>query len=210
MATFTLTAGNGDDMTAEVSGFADVIGLNRAAPDRCSLLLTLGLFGGFKSGRLNPTKVVHEIRALEGLGPSSRLKAPVQNKWPPLKGLWHKHYQEDGISSLARNIQKGLRRYGIPLFGQMIAEATAAGEERYVSVEDIPAIAADVVNGNFARLADQQALTGEWLIFARYDDRNYYLCLATHDPQHHDGLRHQIDTICCEEFPFLPALLASA
>jgi hypothetical protein len=92
--TFTLTAPDGTDRTAEISGFAEMIGLDHAAPGRCSLLLTLGLFGGFKSGHVDPAKVVHEIRALEGVGRPSQLKPPIQNKHPPLKGLWHKHYQD--------------------------------------------------------------------------------------------------------------------
>jgi hypothetical protein len=107
---FTLKAANGEDMTAEITNFANIIGLERAAPGRYSILLTLGLFGGFKSGHLNPAKVVHEIRALEGIGNPSRLKPPIQNKYSPLKGLWHKHYLEDGRSAfkmrrmLARNV----------------------------------------------------------------------------------------------------------
>ena len=62
---FTLTSDNGDDMTAEMAIFANFIGLDRAAPGRYSILLVLGLFGGIKSNRLNPAKVVHEIEALE-------------------------------------------------------------------------------------------------------------------------------------------------
>jgi hypothetical protein len=45
---FTITAANGKDMTAEITNFASLFGLERAAPDRCSMLLVLGLFGGFK------------------------------------------------------------------------------------------------------------------------------------------------------------------
>jgi hypothetical protein len=168
------------------------------------------LFGGFKSGRLNPTKVVHEIRALEGVGPPSRLKPPIQNRHPPLKGLWHKHYMEDGIRSMAMNVEKGLKRHGIPLFQQKIQEAEAAGEERYMAPEDIPSLVNDVISGNLERLASAQALTGEWLMFAQNERKNYYLCLATHDPRAHSPIRQQIDAICCVEFPFLANLLECA
>lgn len=119
----TVTAANGEDMTATVQGFARFVGLEQAAPGRYSMLLTLALFGGAQSGMLNPAKVVHEICALEGIGPPSRLKPPIQNKHPPLKGLWHKHYLEDGPRSMALNILKGLKRYSIPAFQQRIDEA---------------------------------------------------------------------------------------
>ncbi|WP_186271660.1 hypothetical protein [Burkholderia gladioli] len=195
-------------MTAMVEEFARLIGLEQAAPGRYSMLLVLGLFGGAQSGTLNPAKVVHEICALEGIGPPSKLKSSVQNKHPPLKGLWHKHYLEDGPRAMALNILKGLKRYSIPVFQQRIAEAKAAGEERYISVEDIEAIATDAVLGNWMRLAAAEALTGEWILYARHEGQNYYLALATHDRSTHDQVRQQIDALCCQEFPFLTDILA--
>jgi hypothetical protein len=207
---FTLTAANGEDRTAEITNFASVIGLERAAPDRCSVLLVLGLFGGFKSGHLNPAKVVHEIQALEGIGNPSRLKAPTPFKDPPLKGLWHKHYLPDGLASMAINIINGLKLYGLPLFNQRVREAQEAGEERYVSIEDVKPLADDAVQGNWARLATAGALTGEWIVYAQHDGKNYYLCLGTHERSGHKSLRQQIDAICCQEFPFLSTLLLKA
>jgi hypothetical protein len=207
---FTFTADNGDDMNAEITDFANSIGLECAAPGRYSILLLLHLFGGFKSGHLNPAKVVYEINALEGIGTPSQLKPPTQNKHPPLKGLWHKHYLEDGLSSMAINIKKGLSKYGLPLFQQRIDEAEKAGKERYVSEEDVKWLANDAVNGNWIRLVTDKALTGQWIIYAQHNGRNYYLCLGTHDKNQHESLRQQIDAICCQEFPFLRALLASA
>ena len=207
---FIATAANGEDMTAELNHFANVIGLKTAAPGRYSMLLVLALFGGFKSGCLNPAMVIEEIRALEGIGKPSRLKPPIQNKHPPLKGLWHKHYMETGRRAVAMNVQKGIGKYGIPLFEQRIREAQSAGEERYVAIEDIKALADDVVQGNLSRLAGAAELTGEWLVYARHEGANYYLCLGKHNPSEHDHIREQIDAVCCKEFPFLTTLLADA
>ncbi len=150
------------------------------------------------------------MRALEGIGPPSKLKAAIQNKYAPLKGLWHKHYLEDGPRAMALNILKGLKRYSIPVFQHRIDEAKAAGEERYVTAEDIEAISTDAVYGNWMRLAAAEALTGEWIMFAQYEGQNYYLALATHDSNTHDQVRQQIDAVCCQEFPFLADLLANA
>jgi len=206
----TVTAANGEDMTDMVRGFARFIGLEQAAPGRYSMLLVLGLFGGYQSGMLNPAKVIHEIRALEGIGQPSKLKPPIQNKHPPLRGLWHKHYLEDGPRAMALNILKGLKRYSIPVFQQRIDEAKAAGEERYVMPEDIEAIATDAVHGNWMRLAAAEKLTGEWIVFAKHEGQNYYLALTTRDKDTHDQVRQQIDALCCQEFPFLADLLADA
>jgi len=207
---FSARTEDGKDITAELQEFANQIGLEQAAPGRYSLLLVLGLFGSVKAGVLNPAKVVHEIRALEGIGPPSQLKPPRQNKHQPLKGLWHKHYLEDGLRATAMNVQKGLNRHGMPLFEQRIRETEAAGETRYLTAEDIPALVNDVIGGNLERLATAKALTGEWIVFAQHEGRNYYLCLATHEPSTHDHVRRQIDAVCCLEFSFLSSLLDRA
>ncbi len=194
-------------MTAELTRFATYIGLERIAPGRYSILFVLGLFGGFKSGHLNPAKVIHEIQALEGFGKPSQLKPPTPFNYPPLKGLWHKHYLEDGLGAMAINLKKGLKKYGLPLFKQRIHEAQEAGEERYVSLEDVKSLADDAVQGNWIRLANSEELTGEWIIYAQHGGMNYYLCLGTHKSGD-DYLRKQIDVICCEEFPFITSILS--
>jgi len=182
---FTATDDNGMDMSAELANFANFIGLDTAAPNRYSILLVLGLFGGYKSGHLNPAKIIHEIKALEGIGTSSQLKPASLFKHPPLKGLWHKHYLEDGLRPFAINIQKGLKKYGIPFVEQRIREAQIAG----------------------VRLAKSEALTGEWIVYAQHEGKNYYLCLGKHDSGD-DELRKQIEVVCCQEFTFLTTLLA--
>jgi len=204
---FKLTGPDGEDKGPEIAHFIELLGLDRIAPGRYSTLLVIQLFGGFKSRTQNYNKVIREIEALEGIRAASRLKPPIQNKHPPLRGLWHKHYMQDGIASMARNIQHGLRRHGIPLFTQRAEEAAADGKLRYVSQEDIGALAHDVVTGNWQRLSAAQALTGEWLLFAKHAGQNYYLDLGTHDKSTHENVRSQIDAIYCKEFPFLTLIL---
>jgi hypothetical protein len=204
----TCKAANGDDKSEELTNFADFIGLELATSGRYSTLLMLGLFGGCKSGLLNPAKVIHEIKALEGLGTASQLKPPSLFKHPPLKGLWHKHYLEDGLGAMAFNLNKGIGKYGLPLFKQRMREAEDTDEERYVTKEDVKSLADDTMRGNWMRLADAEALTGAWIVYAQYEGANYYLCLGKHDSGDY-YLRKQIDAICCQEFPFLNSLLAN-
>lgn len=207
---FQLTRTDGQDMTPEILAFEEFIGLNRAAPGRYSMLLVLGLFGGMKSGRQDPAKIIHEINALEGRGGTSQTKPPTQFNEEPLKGLWHKHYLQDGLSSMAMNLKKGLNKYGLPLFDQRVQEAQAAGEERFVSEADIPSLASDLVGGNWSRLIADQALTGEWIVYAQHEGKNYYLALGFHKDRPHDQLRRAIESVCCQEFPFLWDILTTA
>lgn len=208
-AIFTATR-DGVDVMPELQQFAGMLGLDRVAPGRYSMVLLLQLYGSCKSGMENPHKVMREISALEGIGPASKLKAPIQNKHPPLKGLWHKHYQQSGMRSLAMNIGKALKRYGIPYAQKKVDEAQAAGELRYFSAEDVKPIVHDVLHNNFMQLGKDAAVSGEWLLFAKHNGKNYYLSLATHDASQHAQVRQAIDGMCCREFPFLAALLNSA
>ncbi len=192
-----------------LSEFATLIGLEQIASGRYSLLLAANLFGGALSGVQNPAQIVREIELLEK-NELGQFKTPIKNRHPPLKGLWHKHYLQDGLASLAMNVEKGLNQCGIPFFEKKIQEAKDAGELRYLTPEDVPALVDDVISGNRQRLANRQALSGEWIVFAKHEGQNYYLTVATHDCATHDRVREQIDEVCCKEFPFLVQLLNEA
>lgn len=205
---FMATGSDGQDRTAEIQAFKDMIGLDRIAPGRFSLLLLLGLFGGYRSGRQGPEKVMREIEALEGIGAPSQFKPPTIFRDPPLEGLWHKHYLQDGLPSMAQNLKQGLEQFGIPVMEKMIKETQESGEERVFEEEHLGQIVNDIVTGNWTRLAENQALTGEWIVFAKHEGKNYYLCLGFHNRSSHLQLRQQIDAICTQEFPFLSEILS--
>lgn len=177
------------------------------APGRISFLLLSSLFGAAKAGAVNPAVIAREIAALEK-GESTGFKPAILNRHPPLKGLWHKHFMQSGIASLARNVQNALNQYGIPSIEQKVREAEQSGEIRYFSAEDVPLLVNDAVYGNFERRRQAEQLTGEWIIFAKHEGQNYYLTIATHDRSTHEQVRQQIDTLCCREFSFLEKLLA--
>lgn len=200
---------DGNDIAVEIESFRQFILLEQIAPGRYSFLLLMSLFGGWKSGMVDPHKVVHEIKLLES-GEASPLKPPIQNRYPPLKGLWHKHYLEQGMASLAQNVKRGFDKYGMPYFDQKITEAEDAGETHYMTIEDVQALAADVVHGNLKRLREAEAMTGEWILFAKHEGKNYYLDITTHNKSLHEHVRKNIDTLCCHEFPFLRELLENA
>jgi hypothetical protein len=202
---FNITRSDGSCASSELLSFAEIIGLESAVSGRYSVLLLLQLFGTTQSGKLNPSKVVSQIRVLEGIETASGLKKATRLKRPALQGLWHQHYLEDGLSSVARNIEKGINKFGLPWLEQKVAEAKASGEERFITEADVAQIAHDAVVNNWIRLKSRNALTGEWLIFAKHEGKNYYLSLGKHNSD--DLLRSQIDAICVQEFPFLKEIL---
>ncbi len=195
-----------EQISAEFEGIVQATRLAQIAPGRISALFLLSLFGAYKADRINPFQVACEIEALEK-GETTGLKPPIQNRHPPLKGLWHKHYMQPGMASLAINMQHGLERFGIPYFAQKGREAQEAGEERYITINDIAPMVNDAVQGNFQRLRKAEMLTGEWIVFAKHEGLNYYLTLATHDKTTHEHERQLIENICYREFPFLEEML---
>ncbi|UGA39274.1 hypothetical protein JOS77_06820 [Chromobacterium haemolyticum] len=144
-----------------------------------------------------------EIEVLETASGESRTKPATKFNGPFLKGLFHKHHMEDGLPSLSQNLLNALKTYGLPDFERLSIEAEKEG--RVVSLDDINAIVNEAVLINYQRRANDQQLTGEWIIFAQHKGENYYLCLGKHGQD--EKIRSEIDALCVLEFPFLNEIL---
>lgn len=189
------------DFYARMQAFYLALNHDGILNKRCSSQILLDLFFGTQSFGVRPLTVIDEIKSLEKLK-ISRTKEAAQFKRPALGGLWHKHYMNGDVASLAQNVKNALIEYGIPFFEEKIREAQAAGEERFVTKEDVPKIVNDVLRNNLARRRSEGKMTGEWVIYAQHESQNFYLCLA----KHNDGdekIREKIERICLREFPFL-------
>lgn len=190
-----------------LQAFKERMRLDALLPGRYSMQSLCGLFVASEiQHALNPHKVLREIRALEGTGPVSILKPPTQFQRAPLRGLWHKHYQGAGLQSLAIDVRQGLKTYGFPFFEEKFRAAQEAGEERFLQPEDVSPLVDDMVSGNLRRRAEAQRITGDWIIYAQHEGKNYYLCIGPHNLGD-DFYRDQIDRVCSVEFPFLKDLL---
>jgi hypothetical protein len=189
------------DFYARMQAFYLALNYDGILNGRCSSQILLDLFFGTESFGVRPLTVIGEIKSLEKLK-ISQTKRATQFRGSHLCGLWHKHYMNGDVASLAQNVQKALNEYGIPFVEEKIREAQAAGEERFVTKEDVPKIANDVLRNNLARRRSEGKMTGEWIVYAQHENQNFYLCLA----KHNDGdekIRERIERICVREFPFL-------
>lgn len=191
----------------DIEIFERLTGLSQATGGRHSMLFFGALYVRTMLQRnLNPQPVIREIRAMEGQNPPTGTKAPTQFTGPWLKGLWHQHYEDVSLASMAMNLRNGWKSQGIPFFRKRIAEAESGVGPKFFTVDDVPAMVDDLVHGAYRRRKEAQALTGEWIIYATHEGRNYYLALW----RHADGdelLRREIDRICVPQFPFLKDIL---
>jgi hypothetical protein len=126
-----------------------------------------------------------------------------------LKGLWHKHYLPDGIQEFAKNIKRALKLYGISYIKQRVEDAKQSGTVQCFCLEDAEYIARSAVSENWEQMKSRTELTGQWIIYAIFEDINYYLCLGDHDKSTHIQLRRQIEAICFHEFTFLNQMIGS-
>jgi hypothetical protein len=189
----------------ELRQFAEAIGLARAAPGRCSTILMFELYvRAFYPVPGDPRKIVAEIWALEGVGRSVGTKPAESFKHPPLRGLQKKHYLVGGLNSLATNIRIGFGRKQKAL--RHIVAQHWNSKTAHLPPEVVSKNIADAVVGLYTGRSRDESLTGEWIVYAQHEGRNYYLCLALHD-EGDAAIFDRIKNGCIGEFPFLQSQL---
>ncbi|WP_271411994.1 hypothetical protein [Pseudomonas sp. Q1-7] len=170
--------------------------------ERISVALAVRLLDS-SNPRFDRFAVLDEINYLEGITKASRTKPESQFKKLPLFPFWHKHFFS--AQHLIKNI--GIR-WNMPNYGnrdldKMISDvAKAHGDDP----DAWPGYLAHklVIDGFTERT--KRGLTGDWLIYAKHEDKNYYLDLATHEEgigEHAHTLFQKLKNGSQAEFPFL-------
>jgi hypothetical protein len=144
-----------------------------------------------------PAKIASAVMELEQIGQSCGTKSAAPFNHPPLKGLWHKHYVYDGLASMAKNIDNALGKKGLDQIIRNFYNPGTAG----VPMEETAKRIANAITAKYPDRSRKRKLTGEWIIFARYENHNYYLCLGKHGDDF--GIYKNIKESCIDEFPFL-------
>ena len=162
---------------------------------RYSVSLAHELANMYEGRTGNVFAVFDEIAGLEGhpIARPSLTKPPSRFTRSPLRELWHKHYhQADFIptnvenhwraNSFADHIKNAVAKMSVPnhkLTGFMLHELVISG---------------------YQDRSQAGRLTGEWIIYARQDERNTYLTLGTHGDD--DAIYERVRA-CANEFPDL-------
>ncbi|MCF5668766.1 hypothetical protein [Pseudomonas marginalis] len=174
----------------------------RGCSERISFALACRLLN-LSSQSFSLFHILDEIDYLEGVRPISKTKREEQFKKTPLFPFWHKHVFS------TRHLIRNLRiRWGMVSGGNRDLDKLFDNVAKQ-NGEDPNAWPSYLVNqlviGGFEQRS-ARGLTGDWLIYAKYENRNYYLDLAAHEEGVGDeanALMHKLRKGCQAEFPFL-------
>lgn len=182
----------------KIEELAKFYGLDALIPNRYTSLLVVNLYLLDKVSGVNPAQVIEEIKNLEGLAPSQQTKPATEFKGSFLKGLWHKHFLPTLPSSFAHNILNHLGKNGL---AKLVEEVFDPAKSSTVTREMIDELAHRVVEESIVDRGAAEKLTGEWIIFAKENGQNYYLCISPHASEDENIANHV--RVCAHEFPFL-------
>ena len=169
---------------------------------RVSGLLVAQLASVHKHRMFDSFSVTDVMQELEGSGRGGPVKYETF-KHMPLRGLWKAHFDAD----YGRNIIEhwGLRFENSPKHAKLCADVAAEEEADPSAYGWQGRLAHRLTVGGLEERARQGKLTGEWIVFGKHDDRNYYLCIAKHTSttDEDNALYSTIQHYCAPAFPFL-------
>jgi hypothetical protein len=181
----------------ELGQYAESLGLKGSILGRCSWLFIMQLYLLSTLDGVDPSMIVSEIESIECNLSTVGTKPATEFKKLPLKGLWHKHYFS------AKFIPQNLvNHHSRGRLQSLINEIMDPVEYPIVTRELINKVAYEVVTGAMESREADGKLTGEWIVFAKHSNQNYYLCLATHESGD-DIIYNQIKSACFHQYPFL-------
>ncbi|HDM8245867.1 TPA: hypothetical protein P0E24_005067 [Vibrio campbellii] len=154
---------------------------------------------------INPESILCELRALENNDFASKTKPATQFRRLPLKGLWHKHFYTAQFMPQNRlNAHRGGRLESeiTRVFNEFDESKFDSKLEAYKAISLEIALASERL-GN--EREDENLLTGEWIVFAKHESKNYYFCVAPHHSD--EKIYAQVIKSCGMDFPNLTEVI---
>ena len=183
----------------ELAEYANRYGLETLIPGRYSWLFVFNLMMLERKNGVAPFSIIDEIKNLEGDGPQQQTKPASEFKGVHLKGLWHKHFFAANLSLITHNISNQLAGGKL---GKLVGDIFDPNKSPVVTKEMIGELSHRVVVESLEDRASDGKLTGEWIVFAKHQGQNYYLCLTTHESGD-ENITQSIKAACLPQFAFL-------
>lgn len=147
---------------------------------------------------VNVHSLLDEVKRLEQNSTVRFTRKAEVFKHYPLKGLYKKHFYD--ASFLVMNLRShfGIDFGGNKLFNQMFNEALATGDiDQFINQ-----LSHNGTIGAYEKRASQGKVTGEWIVFQRSNEKNYYLTVAAHN-EGDENIFKRVETCYDMDFSFL-------
>lgn len=161
-----------------LTGFRKLYLEGKNFKSRVSELFLLDLYICELEFGVSPLNIIEEIISLETGNSNGFTKAPSKFNRKPLKGLWHKHYFSAHFTTENIKIKRG--RNGISDLIEQLARSMKQGKSKDDAMSEFMH---DLFEKPLEERSEEKKITGEWIIYAKYNHKNYYLCLSTHQAE---------------------------
>jgi hypothetical protein len=206
MSIFSSDVFEGFDVSEdEVNHFSrDHPGFCRVDMSRVSQFLLIQLASISKHRAYNSFSITDVIQELEGVGRGCKRRFE-QFKHPPLKGFFKAHFFDARFMVMNLINHWGLEFESSPKLSSLISRVMDEEEKEPSRFGWQGRLAHEMTVGGYKERARKNRLTGEWIIFAKHNNLNYYLCISRHtkskqgDQEIYDFLK----ILCEHEYPFL-------
>ena len=189
-----------EDLVAWANESVAFIGLDLT---RLSTVLLAQLHSSEINRVFDTKDLTHPIKVMEGLASSDPTPPPDQFLHPPLTGLYKKHFTSPRF--IVKNLLNFLRsKEGDRHFNAVWDEASKVSESNIINETFTKYLSHHMVVDPIEIKSGSNRLTGEWVVFHRHHDLNYYLTLAFHG-ETNEQIHKKVVLAC--EFDRLPFVL---
>ncbi|BBO71376.1 hypothetical protein DSCA_53060 [Desulfosarcina alkanivorans] len=151
---------------------------------------------------INVIQMLDEVRYLEGIKESSSTKKTELFRHPPLKGLRKKHFLDSQFIPQNMDSHYGFSYGGNKNLDKTINELIQQNKSGWIDDEFIGELSHRITFGAIEERARIKKLTGEWIVFQIYQNKNYYLTLGSHD-EGDERIWERVKDVYDLDFPFL-------
>ncbi|TOB14942.1 hypothetical protein CGK10_24165 [Vibrio parahaemolyticus] len=186
--------------SVQLAEFKDLYVGNREFGNRISELFILDLYILELEFGIFPLEIIDEIRYLETGSDKSFTKPPTQFRRKPLKGLWHKHYF--AANFVIPNLENCWGKSGLNGVLEEVFNELPSGS---TGKDFASALVHEHFEKSLETRSENKKVTGEWIVYAKYEGKNYYLCTGIHSVDDKSIYSRIVDN-CLREFPFLKSI----
>ena len=168
---------------------------------RISSVLIVQIMQIQSSRSLDTHEIMHQVKYLENLIDHSGTKKHEKFKGSVLKGLYKKHFMNAAYLIKNINAHYGINFEGNSRLDKRIQDVIDENTTGYTDGDFAGKLADELVFKGIQERATQ-GFTGEWIVFQKYQGKNYYLTLAQHD-EGDENIYNRVVDVYEYDFPFL-------